>query len=535
MRRTIAVALSLALLTLALYSPVADFDFVSLDDPDYVAQNPIVSQGITLHGIGWAFTSFGEVGNWHPLTWMSHMLDVTLFGMHAGAHHMVGALLHTGAAVVLFLSLSAATGATWPCALTAALFAVHPLHVESVAWIAERKDVLAALLGFTAIGAWVRYARRPAVGTYSLAIGVFVLGLLAKPTLVSLPIVFVILEWWPLGRWGRRPAAVESSGGERCRTFVQDRRLILVDKLPPLALAVGLGAVTWVAQQRAGALNLMDTGHRSLRYANALVSYVRYLGKTFWPVELAVSYPYPATMPSVWRIVGVLLVLAGLTAVALRVRRGYPWFLAGWTWYLATLLPMAGFVKIGGQALADRYTYIPLVGVFAAFAWSLRLWSSRTSSLLAGVFPVLAGVLPLLALLPVTAAQLSTWRNNETLFAQLAAVAPDSFRVRAETEYRRGLALAVAKRYEEAKAHLAAALRIRPRMSEARNTLGAVLLLEGRDAEAAAQLRAGLAINANDPLLHQNLATALWRLGQDAEAGLHEREANRLEALQPRH
>ena len=523
MKRAVAVALSLALLTFALYAPVRGFDFVAFDDPDYVTQNLVVLGGISLPGVWWSFTTVGAAGNWHPLTWISHMIDVTLFGVNPGAHHLVSALLHAAATAVLSLALYAGTGALWPCILAAALFAVHPLHVESVAWVAERKDVLAALFGFAAIGAWVRYARRPTLAAYLAALGVMTLPLLAKPTFVTLPLMLLILDWWPLGRWG-----CGSPGGAARPSHARCRHLVLLEKIPPLLLAAGVGALTWAAQQGAGALNLMDSGHASLRIANALLTYVRYLAKMFWPAELAVSYTYPRTVPPAWHLAGALLLLVGLTLAAVLVRRRFPWVLAGWAWYLATLLPMVGFVKTGAQAYADRYTYIPLVGIFVVFAWSLRSWSRRPAGPASRLLPVIAGVLPLLALLPVTASQLSTWRSSETLFAQLAAISPGSFWVRAEHEYRRGLALARAGRYQEAETSLAAALRIRPAMAEALNTLGAVLLLEGRDTEGEARLRAGLFINPNDPLLHGNLAMALRRQGRSAEADSHEREAKRL-------
>lgn len=527
MKRAAVLACGVVLLTVVLYAPSRHFGFVALDDPAYVTANPVVGEGLTLRGALWAFTSVGDAGNWHPLTWISHMADVSLFGIDAGRHHIVSVLIHAAAAAVLLLALNAATGSLWAPAFAAALFAVHPLHVESVAWVSERKDVLAAFFGFAALAVWVRYARRPATGPYLTTLALASLGLLAKPTLVTLPVVLLILDWWPLGRWPEVRADGVLRGGGRRRVS-----LLLLEKLPLLALAAGAAALTWTAQERAGAFTLMDAGHRPLRYANALLSFVRYVGKALWPAGLAVSYPYPTVLPPGWQLAGAAGLLAAVTAAALLLRRRAPWLGAGWGWYVVTLLPMAGFIKVGGQALADRYSYLPLTGLFLALAWSLRAWARRAAPGAGRAVPVLAGLLPLLALLPLTSRQLATWRSTETLFARLSEVAPDSFWVRADREYRLGFELARAGRHEAARRHLEAALRERPQMPEAHNTLGGVFFLEG-DLEAARRhFAAALSINPAAGPVHENMALTLRRLGRDRDALIHEREAARLAVRQ---
>ena len=342
-------------------------EFINCDDDQYVYENPQVARGFTAQGIVWAFTHFHSA-NWHPLTWLSHMLDCQLYGLnHPGGHHLTNVLLHAASAILLFLVLRQMTGDLWPSAFVAALFAIHPLHVESVAWVAERKDVLSGLFFMLTLAAYVGYARRPfSLLRYLLVTVLFALGLMAKPMLVTLPFVLLLLDYWPLGRIG---AAVPQSP-QQARLPRQSSlalRRVLLEKLPWLVLTAASCVVTRFAQQTA----LVSTERLPLpsRIANALVSYVAYLGQFFYPVGLAVLYPYPQSTLPIWKIVGALLLLVGISLAVLACRRKCPYLLVGWLWYLGMLVPVIGLVQVGDQSMADRYTYLTQIGLYIALAW----------------------------------------------------------------------------------------------------------------------------------------------------------------------
>jgi tetratricopeptide (TPR) repeat protein len=542
--RTGALLLLLALLTLAAFRGVLGNGFVPFDDAPYVTANRHVLAGPTLDGAAWAFTSF-EAANWHPLTWLSHMADVGLFGLAPAGHHATSLALHVANACLLFLVLAAYTGARWPSAFAAALFAVHPLHVESVAWVAERKDVLSTLFGLLALAAYRRHAARPGPGRL-LPVGLLLaFSLMAKPMLVTLPFLLLLLDWWPLGRVGwRAPAALSPLGALR-------------EKLPLLALAAAAAAVTLVAQERGQALLPAAVVPGGARLGNALLAYLRYLGLMVRPVDLAVYYPHPLAAPP-WRIAAAAAgVLAGVTALAARLRRRHPWVLVGWCWYLGTLVPVIGLVQAGSQAMADRYTYLPLVGPFLAIAWAARRLSRRLPrpALLLGP----AAALCLAALAALTAVQVGFWRDGDTLFGHALRVTRDNWMAHnnlgtlrflegrtpeaivhyAESvrinpgypvaQYNYGNALAATGDLDGAVARLETALRLDPGYGEAANNLGNLLLRLGRTAEAIGRLRAALAI---DPALapaHASLANAYVKSGRPEEALPHFREAVRLQ------
>jgi tetratricopeptide (TPR) repeat protein len=376
---TIAVVCTaLAAVTIAAYWPVLYCDFVALDDSAYVVENHHVRRGLTLDGVRWAFST-GHQANWHPLTWISHMLDCELFGLDAGLFHLTNLLLHAANAVLLLLVLRAMTGRVWPSAFVAAAFALHPLHVESVAWIAERKDVLSTLFWMLTMAAYVGYARRGGVGRYLLVVVVFALGLTAKPMLVTLPFVLLLLDYWPLGRLtaeveGRRQKAQSGPSSVVCPpSSPAEGRLpfssLVAEKLPLFVLAAASCVVTYLVQQAGEAVVALERMPPGLRLSNALVSYVAYIVKMAWPVGLAVLYPLPRQIP-LWQPILAFTVLAIATVAFILQARRRRYLAVGWLWYLGTLVPVIGLVQVGTQALADRYSYIPLTGLFIIAAFS---------------------------------------------------------------------------------------------------------------------------------------------------------------------
>jgi protein O-mannosyl-transferase len=397
------------------YGSAAGLGAVNFDDPRYVFQNPHVQRGLTGEGVAWALTTF-HAGNWHPLTWISHMLDVELFGLDPGHHHLVNAILHGAATLLLFGFLGAATGHLWRSALAAALFAAHPLHVESVAWISERKDLLCAAFWFLACRAYLSYARRPGAARYALVAGAMALALLCKPMAVTLPAVLLLLDFWPLGRVA--PGAP-----------LPARVLGLVrEKVPLLALSAASSALTLLAQSRGGAVSDVPTLGAGARIGNAVLSYALYLGKTVWPLDLAVVYPHPflgAGGISAWGVAGSALLLAAITALAAWQRSRRPWLAVGWLWYLVALLPVIGLVQVGLQGMADRYTYVPLVGIFIALAWLAGEAAEAPGPRRIAAALACAGLV--LGSSALARRQVETWRDSFTLFGHALEVTTDNW------------------------------------------------------------------------------------------------------------
>jgi len=436
----LALCVSLFALVIALFARAAGFEFVQWDDDLYVTGNAMVLEGLTWKGVVWAFTS-EQASNWHPLTGLSHMLDVELFGLRAGGHHMTSVVLHAVNTVLCFVVLNALTGRSWSSAFVAALFGVHPLHVESVAWVAERKDVLSALFAFAAVGVWTSWTRRGGAWRYGVALGLFTLGLMAKPMLVTLPCVLLLLCAWPLDRarrlgWGR----------------------VTFELLPWFVLSAASSVVTLFVQRSTGAMDSSDVVAFPLRLANAAVAVLRYLGKTVWPVDLAVFYPHPyliAGTPlgagTIALAVGVLMVLSGLVLV---LRRAY--LTVGWLWFLGTLVPVLGLVQVGSQAFADRYTYLPLVGVFLALAFGAAELVER-KRVPRGVALGL-GLAVVGACAARTWVQLGVWRDSTTLFERSLAIEPKAPILLNNL----GRVLLAQERYEEAEERYREALAIVP-------------------------------------------------------------------------
>jgi tetratricopeptide (TPR) repeat protein len=462
----------LALAILLAYLPVRSYDFVNFDDPDYVSRNAHVRQGITPGGILWALTST-ESANWFPVTRISHMLDVEIFGLDAGWHHLVNVLLHLIATLLLFAFLDRATAARWPSALVALLFALHPLHVESVAWIAERKDVLSAVFWFLTLWAYVRYAEKPDLGRYSLVLGAFCLGLMSKPMMVTLPFVLLLLDIWPLRR-----------------------RLLLREKIPFFALSAASAVITYLAQARSGAVDSLHTS-LILRFENALVSYFIYIAKMFWPVGLAVFYPYPHEIPA-WQAFCAAFAIVAISALTLRVWKTHPYLAVGWFWYLGSLVPVIGFVQVGAQARADRYTYLPMVGLSIMLAWGLLEVLNRKVAISGALVACLACAV-------LCAAQVEYWRNSETLFRHTLDVTSGNYLA----FHNLGVALADEGRFPEAIEQYQAALQIAPNAANLQTDYGNALAKSGRIPDAIAHYRAALTVLPDAPITHNDLANAL--------------------------
>jgi len=514
------------------YAPLMQYGFVNYDDPQYIVQNRHVTSGLTWEGIIWAFTT-GHEANWHPLTWLSHMLDVRFYGLSAGGHHLTNVLFHVVNTVLLFWLLLQMTGAPGASMFVAALFAVHPLHVESVAWIAERKDVLSTFLGMLTLCAYVRYVRQPRPIRYLTVALLFAAALMAKPMLVTLPFVLLLLDFWPLGRLVFRP---KSNLAER-----------IWEKVPLLILTGISSVVTFIVQQRGGAMVGVEVLPLVSRIANACVAYFTYTGRMFWPTRLAVLYP-AASIGLHWWLAAALGLLA-LSVLSIWAAPRRPYIPVGWFWYVGTLVPVIGLVQVGRQALADRYTYIPLIGLFliiafgaveASKAFRLRTWQLTTG-----------GGIAIAACLWLTDAQIRNWSSSNALWEQtlkvtfrnslahfnLGAALEDQGRLedaiyhysealRIEPGYADAhcnLASALMKsgktdRLDEVHSHLTEAIRLRPNFPEAQNAFGIYLLQQRKLDEAISHFSEAIRLKPDYPVAHNNLATAFGYKGLFNEA-----------------
>ena len=487
-----------ALLTAAVfaaYGQTLRFGFVSYDDPAYVTDNIHVKAGVTWNGIVWAF-SHSSAGNWFPLTWLSHMLDCQLFGPDAGLHHLTNVCIHVLATLLLYAVLRRITSARWPSAMVAALFALHPLHVESVAWIAERKDVLSAFFFMATLWAYARYVARPGPWRYALTLLAFCLGLMAKPMVVTLPVVMVLLDYWPFARGLR-----------------------IVEKLPFFALSAAASVVTYLVHEQVAAVVSLESIPMGPRIENALVSYAIYVGKMFWPARLAVFYPYPSGS-LVWPAILAGLGLAAVTAAAVWATRKRPYLLVGWLWYLVTLAPVIGLIQAGRQARADRYMYIPMIGLSIALVWGAReVLQSRPRWGAAMALGIAA------ACAALTWSQAGYWRDSISLFQHAVDVTTDNFTAR----FNLGGLLAMRGEDAEAVRQLAEAVRIRPSFAPARIGLGWSLAKQGRTEEALAQLRTAEMFQPGDANVHSQIGAMLGAAGRTYEAAGELSEAVRLD------
>jgi tetratricopeptide (TPR) repeat protein len=573
------MAVLLVLVTMALYWPVTGHDFVNYDDGVYVYENARVQNGLTWENIRWALTTL-HFGLWHPLTWVSHMLDCQCFGLRPGWHHLTSLLLHAANTVLLFAVLRRMTGARWRSAMVAVLFALHPLHVESVAWASERKDVLSTLFLMLTLWAYGRYTERSAISRqwpaahrqasetpaannglrithhasrithhgspfYLLALLFFALGLMSKPMVVTLPLILLLLDYWPL---------------RRCElaAFVSRPTLVvrlLLEKLPFVLLALVTGLITLHGGHRVGSLPSAAQCPIPDRIANATLSYARYFLQAFWPDNLAVFYPFPATF-SVWSVAGAALLLLGISVTAFCLARRWPYVIVGWLWYLVTLLPVIGLIQLAAYSHADRYTYVPLIGVFLAFTWGAyeltRHWHYGV------VVSWVAASMAIVLCLALTRQQLGHWQNSETLFRHALEVTENNYLAHkavgdvlalngqtdealsqyqeairlspdyADAHYNLGTALSQKGQTDEAIPQFQDALRLNPGLSEAHNSLGAALLKKGQTDEALGQFQEALRLKPDNAEAHSNLGNVLAQKGQTDEALGQFQEALRL-------
>jgi tetratricopeptide (TPR) repeat protein len=513
-RNELFIAFGLIAVTLAVYAQVISHQFIILDDNSYIRDNPMVNRGLTLTGIAWAFTTF-HAANWHPLTWLSHMLDSQIFGLNAGGHLLVNALIHASNTLLLFLFLRRVTGAKWQSAIVAALFALHPLHVESVAWAAERKDTLSTFFGLLSLVAYARYAETLSWKRYALVAVALALGLMAKPMLVTWPFVLLLLDYWPLRRFQWQRAT--GTGG-----FVRALAPLVREKLPLFCLVAASAVITIIAQSHGGAVRTLVQVSVSLRLSNAVVSYAKYLFLTVWPSDLAMYYPFPRAGVPVWQLVCAIVLLAVITAFVLRQARERPYLLMGWLWFVGTLVPVIGLVQVGEAAMADRYSYIPSIGLFVAFVFGLSdlARAFRIDRLAMGTLTVAA--LSVLACL--TAMQIGRWRNSATLFQYTSSVAPGNYLI----ENNLALGLLQQDRKDDALQHFYRASELAPGNADIRSNLGLMLARQGRMAEAVEQLNEALRLNPNSADAHNNLGLVLLRSGKVEESIPHFSAAIRL-------
>jgi tetratricopeptide (TPR) repeat protein len=519
------ILLGLVIVSFGIYAQVIGHHFTNFDDVSYITENSMVNRGVTPAGLAWAFTTF-HAAYWHPLTWIAHMIDSQLFGMFAGGHLLVNTLIHVTNTLLVFWFLLRTTRARWPSALVAALFALHPLHVESVAWAAERKDTLSTFFGLLSLIAYVRYAEAPSISRYVWTAVTLALGLMSKPMLVTWPFIMLLLDYWPLGRFRGSEALVGAIDPNRpgdsgepplpqnlwCGGGWLVVRGLVVEKLPLFALAAASAIMTLIAASRGGAVRTLAHEPIALRLSNALVSYAQYLLRAFWPNDLAVYYPFPEAGIPAWQIIGAALLLIGITGFCFFQRKIRPYLIVGWLWFLGTLVPVIGLVQVGRQTMADRFFYIPSIGLFIALVFGLADIAERRR-----VAPWLGAAITgvvLLVLATLTNAQIHRWRDSFALFEHTLAVTPPNLRI----EYDLGVAFAESDRYDEAAPHFEKALQIRPDDYMSLLYMGITRFHQGRMLEAIEYAQAAIRSQAESPRAHDLLGMALAKQDRNDDA-----------------
>jgi len=547
------VSLLLLVAIIVPYRQVINFDFVGYDDELYVTENLNVQEGFTAKGIKWSFTTF-HAANWHPLTWFSHKLDCELYRLNPAGHHWTNVEFHIANTLLLFFILFKMTGAIWRSAFVAALFAIHPLHVESVAWISERKDVLSTFFGLLAFFAYYHYVKKHSLFNYLLIILFLSMGLMAKPMLVTFPFVLLLLDFWPLKRFQFKDDQKLQPDGNICFSVKEFFRLIL-EKIPLFVPIVISSCLTVIAQQSSSAVKSLETFPLKARIANAFVSYVNYVLKAIWPSNLAVFYPHPGNTLLSWQIFGAIFLIAIACILAILTLKKYPYIAVGLFWFLGTLIPVIGLLQVGEQAMADRYSYIPLIGLFIIVAWGgselFKKWHYQKTFL--GVFSVVV----LSALAICTSYQLRHWKNAITLFEHTIKVTKNNYHAqnnlgtafvpveldRAVFHYKEalkikpdyvmafynlGTALLKKEKYDEAVFYFSKTLNIDPQKTNARMNLANVLFMKGKYDEAVFHYNEILKINPGNADAHYNLAYVLSTQGKFAEAVFHYKETLRI-------
>ena len=497
------ICLFLVIATLSLYWQVRHHEFIDYDDDVYVTKNPYIQKGLTWNSLAWSFTAtYGA--NWHPLTWLSHISDIELYGLHPGRHHLSNVIFHIINSILLFLFLRNTTGAIWKSAFVAAVFALHPLHVESVAQIAERKDVLSTFFFFLTLLYYSRYAESPGIKPYLAALLFFILGLMAKPMLVTMPCVLLLLDYWPL---------------DRLKNGIH--RQVILEKIPFFIFSALSAVITVFAQKSGGAVKSLAAYPLDVRIANSLVSYMAYIEKMLWPSKLTFLYPHPG-MPQIWKTAAAVMLIVCISGLVIRQTRQRPYLIAGWLWYLGTLVPVIGLVQVGLQSMADRYTYIPLIGLFIMTAWSIPDLLSETrygNTVLAALSGVIFSLM-----MAITWVQTGYWNNSMKLFEQALAVTENNCMVHNNM----GIILQQQGKLDGAIAHYAEALRLKPDHAGFVNNMGTALEEQGKLDEAARYYLKSLELNPGLARPHNNLAYILEKQGKADEAVRHYLEALKL-------
>lgn len=508
-RRDLLIGAGLIAAVVAVYGQVISHHFINLDDDIYIYENPMVTGGLTARGVLWAFTTF-HAANWHPLTWLSHIFDVQVFGLNPGAHLAVNVFLHILNSLLVFALLKTMTRRLWRSAIVAALFALHPMHVESVAWAAERKDVLSAFFALLSLLAYIRYAKaaHPSWKQFLPVTLSLTLALLAKPMFVTWPFVMLLLDYWPLNRLKWRPQ-------NGLRPLARGLAPLIREKISVLVLAAASVAITYIAQSRGGAVRRFADAPFLLRVSNALVSYARYIVSLLWPSGLGVYYPFsPEGIPP-WQLAASLALVAGVTIVVMRARENQGYLLTGWAWFLGTLVPVIGLVQVGGQAMADRYSYIPSIGLFVMIVWGVGdLIQQRQVLYRAAAL----GVVVWLAILGSLAyVQVGFWRDSVTLFRHTLLVAPENL----VAHYNLAHALGKQGNLNEAIVHFGEALTIKPDFFDALINMGVTLNDQRKFAEAATYLTRAVELQPQSSKAHLQLAISLAQNGRSGEALAH--------------
>ena len=527
-RRQFLISLLLIVATLAVYWQVRHHEFINIDDNIYIIENTQVQKGFTGESIAWAFTT-GYSANWHPLTWISHMLDYQLYGLNPTGHHLTNLLFHIINTILLFIVFKRMTKSIWPSAFVAAIFALHPLHVESVAWATERKDTLSTFFWVLTMWAYVRYLEQPDWKRYMLAVLLFVLGLMSKPMLVTLPFVLLLMDYWPLRRL---EAEKQSGSGERKvskERNVINRKAQIIDlvkeKISFFALAAVSSVITFFVQRNSGVMSSWEGLPMDIRLANASVAYANYIVKTIWPTGLAMFYPLLMSRLPAWQIVAAGLTLVSLSIAVIRAARRCPYLVVGWLWYVGTLVPVIGIVQVGAQSMADRYMYVPMIGLTIMMVWAAADLVDRLS--IRRVVVSATAVAMVVVFSAVTWMQVGYWRNSITLFEHALDVTTDNWFVHQNL----GDALTGQGKISEAMAHYNEEIRIKPDYAQAHNNLGVALYSQGQLKEAIAQYNEALMLEPNLPEAHYSLGVILHNQGKIKEAIAHYNEALKIKPI----
>ncbi len=503
-RSDFLVCLGFIIATLVIYWPVKDYEFINYDDDAYIYENTYVLDGLNYNSIKWSFTTT-HVCNWHPITWISHILDTQLYGMNAGGHHLTNVFFHLLNTLLLFFFFRKITGALWKSGFVAALFALHPLHVESVAWVAERKDVLSTFFWMLTLWSYACYVEHRSLKMYLTVLLFFILGLMSKPMVVTLPFVLILLDYWPLNRFGRRatnPPIFQASNPSI---------YLIIEKIPFFVFAAVSSIITYLVQQNCGAVNALDDWPLYVRITSAFVAYIGYIGKMIWPFHLAIFYPHPGALPMFQAAVACVLLLS-ISVVAVRTAKLYPYCVVGWLWYLGTLVPVIGLVKVGSQAMADRYTYIPIIGLFIIIAWGVPDLVARFRYSKVGL--AITAAIFILSLMVVAWFQAQHWQDSIALFKHAIQVTEHNDLA----HFNLGNALMAKGKIDEAVDHYYKAIYIKPDDPLTYTNLGIALFAKGKTDEAVNKYTKALQIDFNLPEAHNSMGNALYAQGKFKKA-----------------